>query len=103
MTASLALQMEHMGQRAKSAARTLAAASPAAKTLALRTLAELLRERQPGMLKANALDVEAAKAANMDAPRLDRLTSEILFHISPDFSRLQDVPDDNSLQQEKQL
>lgn len=74
MTASLALQMEHMGQRAKSAARTLAAASPAAKTLALRTLAELLRERQPGMLKANALDVEAAKAANMDAPRLDRLT-----------------------------
>ena len=30
-------------------------------------------------------------------------SSEILFHISPDFSRLQDVPDDNSLQQEKQL
>lgn len=74
MTASLELQMEHMGQRAKSAARTLAAASPAAKTLALRTLAELLRKCGPDMLKANALDVEAARAANMDAPRLDRLT-----------------------------
>ena len=41
---------------------------------ALRALAALLIERQPDILKANALDVDAAKAANMDAPRLDRLT-----------------------------
>ena len=74
MTASLELQMEQMGQRAKKAARTLAAASPAAKTQALRALAALLRERQPDILKANAADVDAARAANMDAPRLDRLT-----------------------------
>lgn len=46
----------------------------AAKTKALRALAALLIERQPDILKANALDVDAAKAANMDAPRLDRLT-----------------------------
>lgn len=71
---SLEFQMERMGQRAKRAARTLAAASPAAKSQALRTLASLLRDRQADVLSANAEDVEAAKAARMDAPRLDRLT-----------------------------
>ena len=74
MTVSIELQMEQMGQRAKKAARVLSAAAPAAKTQALRALAALLIERQPDILKANALDVNAAKAANMDAPRLDRLT-----------------------------
>ena len=74
MTVSIELQMEQMGQRAKKAARVLSAAAPAAKTKALRALAALLIERQPDILKANALDVDAAKAANMDAPRLDRLT-----------------------------
>ena len=74
MTVSIELQMEQMGQRAKKAARVLSAAAPAAKTQALRALAALLIERQPDILKANALDVDAAKAANMDAPRLDRLT-----------------------------
>ena len=74
MTVSIELQMEQMGQRAKKAARVLSAAAPAAKTQALRALAALLIERQPDILKANALDVDAAKAENMDAPRLDRLT-----------------------------
>ena len=69
MTVSIELQMEQMGQRAKKAARVLSAAAPAAKTQALRALAALLIERQPDILKANALDVDAAKAANMDAPR----------------------------------
>ena len=68
MTVSIELQMEQMGQRAKKAARVLSAAAPAAKTQALRALAALLIERQPDILKANALDVDAAKAANMDAP-----------------------------------
>lgn len=71
---SLAFQMESMGQRAKRAARTLAAASPAAKSQALRALASLLRDRQADILSANAEDVKAAQAAHMDAPRLDRLT-----------------------------
>ena len=63
MTVSIELQMEQMGQRAKKAARVLSAAAPAAKTQALRALAALLIERQPDILKANALDVDAAKAA----------------------------------------
>ena len=66
MTVSIELQMEQMGQRAKKAARVLSAAAPAAKTQALRALAALLIERQPDILKANALDVDAAKAAGAD-------------------------------------
>ena len=46
-----------------SAAMTMPPAAPAAKTKALRALAALLIERQPDILKANALDVDAAKAA----------------------------------------
>ena len=66
MTVSIELQMEQMGQRAKKAARVLSAAAPAAKTQALRALAALLIERQPDILKANALDVDAAKAILQD-------------------------------------
>ena len=77
MTVSIELQMEQMGQRAKKAARVLSAAAPAAKTQALRALAALLIERQPDILKANALDVDAAKAANMDAPRSRRASWRI--------------------------
>lgn len=71
---SLANQMELMGQRAKAAARVLAASAPAAKMTALKELSALLRERAPELLAANSRDIEAAKAADMDAPRLDRLT-----------------------------
>ncbi|MEG2140716.1 MAG: gamma-glutamyl-phosphate reductase, partial [Bilophila sp.] len=71
---ALAQTIEDMGRRAKKAARLLTASSPAAKVQALTTLARLLRERQAEVLAANALDVDAARAAQMDAPRLDRLT-----------------------------
>ena len=64
MTVSIELQMEQMGQRAKKAARVLSAAAPAAKTQALRALAALLIERQPDILKANALDVDAASTGS---------------------------------------
>lgn len=71
MTVSIELQMEQMGQRAKKAARVLSAAAPAAKTQALRALAALLIERQPDILKANALDVDAAQGRKhgRSAPR----------------------------------
>lgn len=74
MTEPIEIQMENMGQRAKAAARILAAASPASKAQALRTLASLLMERQANILSANGTDVDAARTAGMDAPRLDRLT-----------------------------
>ncbi|MDR1856191.1 MAG: glutamate-5-semialdehyde dehydrogenase [Desulfovibrio sp.] len=63
-----------LGRDAKDASRLLAKASPAAKVKALETLADLLREREGQILAANAADVEAARKAGLDAPRIDRLT-----------------------------
>ncbi|MDR0465923.1 MAG: glutamate-5-semialdehyde dehydrogenase [Deltaproteobacteria bacterium] len=70
----LAASMEVLGQNAKKAARQIAAASPAAKRDALIRLAELLTVRRGEVLAANAKDLEAARLAGLDAPRLDRLT-----------------------------
>lgn len=71
---SVAADMEQMAIRAKEASRALAAASGAAKDAFLATLAELLVTRREAVLAANAKDLDAARAAGMDAPRLDRLT-----------------------------
>lgn len=52
----------------------LAKASPEAKSRALLHLADLLQTHQQAILAANTADVEAARQAGQDAPRLDRLT-----------------------------
>jgi glutamate-5-semialdehyde dehydrogenase len=61
-------------RRARSASLRLATASTDAKDDALRRAAALLRERTGEILAANATDVEAGKAAGIDAALLDRLT-----------------------------
>ncbi len=71
---SVTQEMILLGKRAKQAARVLTAASPQAKRQALLCLAGLLRAEQQAILATNALDVQTAKEAGMDAPRLDRLT-----------------------------
>ena len=71
---SVAADMEQMAVRAKEASRALAAASGAAKDAFLAALADLLVTRREVVLAANAKDLAAARAAGMDAPRLDRLT-----------------------------
>ena len=71
---SVAADMEVMARKAKEASRAMAAASGAAKDAFLARLAELLETRREGVLAANAADLEKARAAGMDAPRLDRLT-----------------------------
>lgn len=71
---SVAADMEVMARKAKEASRAMAAASGAAKDAFLARLAELLETRREGVLAANAVDLEKARAAGMDAPRLDRLT-----------------------------
>lgn len=72
--------MENMARRAKEASRQLAAASGAAKNAFLTALARLLAENRSAVLDANAVDLEKARAAGMDAPRQNRLalTSAIL-------------------------
>jgi len=71
---SVATDMESMAKKAREASRAMAAASGAAKDAFLAALATLLKTRGAAVLAANADDLQAARAAGMDAPRLDRLT-----------------------------
>ena len=61
------------GRKAREASRRMSAASPAAKNLALETLASLIESRADEIMAANAEDLAAAEAAGIDAPRMDRL------------------------------
>jgi glutamate-5-semialdehyde dehydrogenase len=58
---------------AKRAARTLAAASPEAKSLALEATARLLEERTAEILRANAADLADERAAGLTEALRDRL------------------------------
>jgi glutamate-5-semialdehyde dehydrogenase len=58
---------------AKRAARTLAAASPEAKNLALEATARLLEERTAEILRANAADLADERAAGLTEALRDRL------------------------------
>ncbi|MGH9050710.1 MAG: glutamate-5-semialdehyde dehydrogenase [Acidimicrobiia bacterium] len=62
-----------LGRRARAASRRLATASTGEKNEALLTAAELLVDRAPEILTANAGDLEAAERAGMDAGPRDRL------------------------------
>ena len=70
---SVATDMERMAEKAKNASRLLAAAPGAAKDAFLGALARLLDVNREGVLAANAADLEKARAAGLDAPRLNRL------------------------------
>ncbi len=63
-----------IGRRARAAARTLALASPEAKTAGLKAAAAAIRANAAAILAANAEDVAAAEASGMSASMLDRLT-----------------------------
>ena len=65
--------LAELGRRAQAAARVLATAGTAPKDAALRVAAELLEERAPELLAANAVDVERAEAQGMAPSALDRL------------------------------
>ncbi|MDQ6854736.1 MAG: glutamate-5-semialdehyde dehydrogenase [Actinomycetota bacterium] len=67
------MSIVELGRRARAASRRLAAASTAEKDAALLTAAELLLERAPELLAANAVDTERAAADGLDAGPLDRL------------------------------
>ncbi|MEZ0249992.1 MAG: glutamate-5-semialdehyde dehydrogenase [Methylobacteriaceae bacterium] len=70
----LATQMAEIGRRARAASRGIALASAQAKDLALRAVAESIRSAAPAILRENARDVSAAKAAGQTAAIIDRLT-----------------------------
>ncbi|MGM9537516.1 MAG: glutamate-5-semialdehyde dehydrogenase [Candidatus Onthomonas sp.] len=65
--------LELQGQAAKAAARALAIAGSDRKNAGLAAIARALTERADEILAANALDLEAARAAGMSASMQDRL------------------------------
>src|ERR1041384_8068730 len=65
--------MADLGRRAKAASRTLATASTGAKDAALNAAADLLVDRAPEILHANATDVEAAQNDGVTSTIVDRL------------------------------
>jgi glutamate-5-semialdehyde dehydrogenase len=71
--ADIPAYMAHVGATARAASRALAAASTAAKDQALLALARRLREHQSALQQANQQDLQAAQAAGLDGPLLDRL------------------------------
>ena len=72
-TDSLAAEMMAVGAAARDAARAMREAGSDAKTKALTIGAAAIRSRAAEILAANKGDIEAAKAAGMAAPLLDRL------------------------------
>ena len=66
--------VQHLGQRARVAARAVARAGTAAKNAALLATADALDASQAALLVANEKDLAAGRAAGLDAALLDRLT-----------------------------
>jgi len=66
--------MRAIAAGARKASRAMAAASGRTKDATLLTVARLLDERRAALREANAKDLDAARAAGMDAAKLDRLT-----------------------------
>lgn len=73
--------LEHMGARARMAARLLAVASTARKNQALEAMAQALLAHMPDILDANRQDLDIAAAAGVGPAMLDRLAlSEERIH-----------------------
>ena len=87
--------MAHMGAAARAAATTMAAAPSAAKDQALRALARRLREAGPALQAANARDLEAARAAGLAEPMVDRLklTPAVIATIAEGCEQISAMPD----------
>ncbi|GBU16558.1 MULTISPECIES: glutamate-5-semialdehyde dehydrogenase [Methylobacterium] len=66
--------MRDIGRRARKAARAMALASAETKDTALRAVAERIRASAAAILRENARDVSAAKAAGQTSALIDRLT-----------------------------
>ncbi len=87
--------MARLGEAARAASAPMAAASTAAKNTALRALAAALRQPNPELQRANQRDVEAAQAAGLSAPMVDRLrlSEAILATLAEGCEQIAAMPD----------
>ena len=70
---SVEAYVRELGEAARAAARELSIASPAQKTRALQAMADAIMSSKAELLRANALDMQAATDKGIDAALLDRL------------------------------
>jgi glutamate-5-semialdehyde dehydrogenase len=91
----LDVTMTRLGRAARAAATAMAAAPTAAKDRALRLLAALLREQAEPLQVDNARDIEAAQAAGLAAPMVDRLrlTPKVLETVAEGCEQIAAMPD----------
>lgn len=68
------IDLKHMGQTARTAARQLARATTEHKNQALNAIADALLAQKERILAANAVDLSAGRAAGLSAALLDRLS-----------------------------
>ncbi len=87
--------MAHVGVAARAAATAMAAAPTAAKNAALRSLARRLRDGAAALAQANRLDLDAAQAAGLAAPLIDRLklTPQIIETVAEGCEQIAAMPD----------
>ncbi len=93
--ADLQATIAHMGAAARGASARLANASGAAKNAALRALARRLRDDAGSLMAANAIDLDAAHAAQLDAPLVDRLklTRAVIEIVAEGCEQIAAMPD----------
>lgn len=91
----LARRMEKLGREARSASRRLAAASPAAKSQALKAIARNIGEGRGALKAANALDLEAAAQKGIGEALIARLRldDEAIDRMIDGISQLDGLPD----------
>lgn len=91
----IAATMDRLGAAARAAATAMAAAPTAAKDAALRALARRLRAATPALQAANALDLDAARAAGLAPPMVDRLrlTESVIATVAEGCEQIAAMPD----------
>ena len=94
-TTDLQESVAQMGRAARIASRQMAAASTASKNQALLALARLLREPTAALQAANAQDIEAAQAAGLAEPMVDRLrlTDKVIATVAEGCEQIAAMPD----------
>ena len=87
--------MAHVGVAARAAASAMAAASTAAKDSTLRGLAARLRAGSAALAAANAQDLQAARAAGLAEPMVDRLklTPQVIETVALGCEQIAAMPD----------
>ena len=85
----------HMGAAARAASSRLSCASSSAKDAALLALARMLRQDGAALAQANARDLDAARAAGLAAPMLDRLklTPAVIDTVAQGCEQIAAMPD----------